>query len=140
MLSLLDKALQAILKILKKKDERVLLWGNASPTSIFDEQDINVNGTGYDSYRVIAWNQGTTVQVDIPIGERGALRDFTHDTGSQTESIYLWTRYVDTTANKITFYKAWVRLTSNSTYSAGGNQNFLIPQKIYGIKSSGGAN
>lgn len=30
MISILDKALQAILKMLQKKDERVLLWSNAS--------------------------------------------------------------------------------------------------------------
>ena len=35
MISILDKALQAILKMLQKKDERVLLWSNASPCLLY---------------------------------------------------------------------------------------------------------
>lgn len=42
MLSMLDKILQAILKMLAKKDERVLLWKNASPTSDFNAQTITL--------------------------------------------------------------------------------------------------
>ena len=138
--SIIDKALQAILKMLGKKDERVLLWENASPTSSFSAQSIDIDGTGYDSYRVTAYNRGDTIEIDIPVGGAGAFRDFTHDTGTQTEGVYLWTRHITTTASKVTFEKAWLRLTNSATYSTDSSQDMLIPQKVYGIKSSGGAN
>lgn len=136
--SIIDKALQAILKMLQKKDERVLLWENASPTSLFSAQSIDIDGTGYDWCRITAYTSGDLITVDVPMNTNGVLRDFTHDTGTQTEGLYLWTRHFRATTTKVTFEKAWLRLTNSASYSTDGSQNMLIPQEIYGIKSSGG--
>lgn len=136
--SIIDKALQAILKMLGKKDERVLLWENASPTSSFAAQSIDIDGAGYDWCCVTAYVSGNLTTVEVPMATNGALRDFTHDTGTQAESLYLWTRHFSVTTTKVTFEKAWLRLTNNASYSKSDSQDKLIPQRIYGIKSSGG--
>ena len=52
--SIIDKALQAILKMLQKKDERVLLWENASPDSAFAPQTLTIaNLSGYQRYTIL---------------------------------------------------------------------------------------
>lgn len=147
MLSILDKALQAILKMLKKKDERVLLWSNASPTSTYGEQEISADTTKFREVKVLAqfYPAGGTdnvqdadvVELTIPVGYAGDIKMFSHTYGDNTESVYVWTRFVKVFANKIRFENCWLRLTSNATYSSTQNM-YLIPLKIYGVKSSGG--
>lgn len=148
MLSILDKALQAILKILKKKDERVLIWSNASPASTYGEQEISVDTTKFREVKVLAqfYPAGGTdnvqyadvVELTIPVGYAGDIKMFSHTFGdNDTEAVYVWTRFVKVLANKIRFENCWLRLANNSTYSSARN-DYLIPLKIYGIKSSGG--
>lgn len=147
MLSLLDKALQAILKILKKKDERELLWSNASPASTYGEQEISADTTKFREVKVLAqfYPAGGTdnvqyadvVELTIPVGYAGDIKMFSHTYGDNTESVYVWTRFVKVFANKIRFENCWIRITSHATYSSTQNM-YLIPLKIYGVKSSGG--
>ena len=147
MLSILDKALQAILKILKKKDERVLIWSNASPASTYGEQEISVDTTKFREVKVLAqfYPAGGTdnvqyadvVELTIPVGYAGDIKMFSHTYGSNTEAVYVWTRFVKVLTNKITFDQCWVRLTNHATYASTLNA-YLVPLKIYGIKSSGG--
>lgn len=146
MLSLLDKALQAILKILKKKDERELLWSNASPASTYGEQEISADTTKFREVKVLAqfYPAGGTdsvldtnvVELTIPVGYAGDIKMFSHTYGDNTESVYVWTRFVKVFANKIRFENCWLRLTNNAAYSSTQN-GYLIPLKIYGVKSSG---
>lgn len=142
-MSLLDKICQALLKILKKKDERVLLWENASPTSIFNEQEISVSTTGFRELKALAqfYTQGgvdnllytNVVEITIPVGYSGDIKMFSHTFGNDTESVYVWTRFVKVFANKIRFENCWLRIASNTTYSSKQN-GYLIPLKIYGVK------
>ena len=147
MLSILDKALQAILKMLKKKDERVLLWSNASPTSTYGEQEISADTTKFREVKVLAqfFPQGgvdnvlytSVVEITIPVGYSGDIKMFSHTFGNNAESVYVWTRFAKVFANKIRFENCWLRIASNTTYSSKQNM-YLIPLKIYGVKSSGG--
>ena len=147
MLSILDKALQAILKMLKKKDERVLLWSNASPTSTYGEQEISVDTTKFREVKVLAQfhpaggtdnvQYADVVELTTPVGYAGDIKMFSHTYGSNTEAVYVWTRFVKVLTNKITFDQCWVRITNHATYASTQN-TYLVPLKIYGIKSSGG--
>ena len=77
MISILDKALQAILKMLQKKDERVLLWSNASPTSAYAKQKVALSLNAGDTVRIESclfnnYTKRRTIQ-DFTVGQDGYL-------------------------------------------------------------------
>lgn len=136
--TLLQKIITKINTVSAESVKIKKLWSNINPTSSFNAQSIDIDGTGYDWCRITAYTSVDLITVDVPMNTNGVFRDFTHDTGTQTEGLYLWTRHFRATTTKVTFEKAWLRLTNSATYSDSGMQNVLIPQEIYGIKFSGG--
>lgn len=136
--TLLQKIITKINTVSAESVKIKKLWSNTNPTSSFNAQSIDIDAEGYDWICVTAYNLGNLVVANLPMTSNGALRDFTHDTGTQTEGVYVWSRHFRVTTTKVTFEKAWLRITSSSTYSNSGLQDILIPQEIYGIKFSGG--
>ncbi len=130
--SIVDKALQAILKMSQKKDERVLLWENASPNSAFAAQTLTIaNLSGYQRYTIL-YRFHTTL--DMNLTESAEVGAGTIMNMCDAGSIYR--RNVTYQANGLTIsdldgtkISGAVNVTDN---------RYLIPVEIYGIKSSGG--
>lgn len=137
MLSLLDKALQAILKMLKKKDERVLLWENASPGSTFKGQTINVDATQYGlivlEERYSTETQSRETFIFTPVNG-GYARELA---GAEYSNVGYHSRWMEFKTSGITFGDNYYKNINTSTGGKVDN-TYQIPQKIYGIKSSGG--
>ena len=138
MLSMLDKILQAILKMLKKKDERVLVWSNASPNSSFGPQTIQMALTGYDRIRLESLqnnssDRSVTVH-EIPVGMFSYVGVIGKASSTGLAAV---SRTVSVTENSVKFETAYWKPTHSSNAGTAVTDS-LIPQKIYGIKSSGG--
>ena len=128
--SIIDKALQAILKMLQKKDERVLLWENASPTSTYAKQKI-----------ALSLNEGDTVRIESCLfnnyTKRRTIQDFTVGQDGylfQALSYIVWrTVFVDTSG--VQFDNGQNTYVFNSTNI---DNAACIPTRIWIVKSSGG--
>lgn len=128
--SIIDKALQAILKMLQKKDERVLLWENASPTSTYAKQKVALSLNKGDTVRIESclfnnYTKRRTIQ-DFTVGQDGYL--------FQALSYIVWrTVFVDTSG---------VQFDDGQNTSVFGSSNVdnaaCIPTRIWLVKSSGG--
>lgn len=141
MRSLIDKALQAVLKMLKKKDERVLLWQNASPTSAFTAQTMDLDLTGYDAVEVyVNRNVGSAKTMQnfakkfrIPVN---TYILFIEPPGIASTEFYSRQITVADTKRSIAF-SAGNRRLLNLGSSASNTNEVVIPTAIYGIKFGG---
>ena len=132
--SIIDKALQAILKMLQKKDERVLLWENASPNSAFAPQTLTVtNLSSYQNYMIL-YRFHTTL--DMNLTESAEVGAGTIMNMCDAGSIYR--RNVTYQANGLTI--SGISGTRVSGAADITDNKYLIHVKIYGIKflSGGG--
>lgn len=107
----------------------VLLWTNASPTSMFSAQNISVIGSGYKGYLIeVLFSTSETKYKDvgyIKIGDKGAVGCHNDSTNS-----YLPTRRViGTSASVINFGD-----TDYSGAAGGYNNHYAIPTRIWGVK------
>lgn len=128
MLSLLDKVLQAILKMLKKKDEPVLLWKNASPTSDFNEQTITLHDLkNYTRYEIVYYPIRGENSRDVAFGVPGYACYLKVITKDSTGRRFISQSLDDKT--KLPFGQGRYGGTDGGAYE--------IPIEIYGIKSSG---
>lgn len=130
--SIIDKALQAILKMLQKKDEHVLLWENASPNSAFAAQTLTIaNLSGYQRYTILYKFHTTESAVLMESTEVGAGTIMNMcDAGS------IYRRNVTYKANGLTISD--IRGTKISGVVDVTDNKYLIPVEVHGIKSSGG--
>ena len=139
MLSILDKVLQAILKMLKKKSEWVLVWSNASPTSAFKAQNITLSLSEYDEVQIeTRINKGTTSD-----GGSSQMTFLRMGTGTYINAIHsLWNGGA---APGFATRNAWVNTTSvgfadgywhGEAASGGVSDNYIIPLNIWARKSS----
>ena len=138
MLSILDKVLQAILKMLKKKDERVLVWTNASPTSTFNPQKINIDLSDADIVKVFFKRYTTATKefcADVYVNAAGTmLFGFGEANGAGVSFI---TRLISVDENGIKFESGYDKVITSG--SAGGkNETAGVPVRIYKIVSGGG--
>ena len=102
------------------------LWENASPTSSFSGQTIAVDLSGYDFYLVTAMASTSSHYVisNISPVDNGGLLSFSWgDTAAPVHRSYV------RTDDGIQFYGAY--------YNKAGNQSYLMPYKIFGIKGVG---
>lgn len=130
--SIIDKALQAILKMLQKKDERVLLWENASPSSAFAPQTLTIaNLSSYQRYTIL---YRFHTSLDMNLTESAEVGAGTIMNMCDAGSIYR--RNVTYQANGLTI-SDMVGTKVSGAVDVTDNK-YLIPAKIYGIKSSGG--
>lgn len=130
--SIIDKALQAILKMLQKKDERVLLWENASPNSAFAPQTLTIaNLSSYQEYAILYRFHTTENMNLIEFAEVGAGTLINMcDAGS------IYRRNVVYQADGLTISDiGGVKISGEVSIT---DNRYLIPVKIYGVKSSGG--
>lgn len=103
-----------------------LLWKNASPTSSFSGQTITVDLSGYDFYLVTAMASTSSQYIVSNMGpvDNGGLLSFSWgDNAAPVHRSYV------RTSSGIQFYGAY--------YNKAGNQSYLLPYKIYGIKGVG---
>ena len=130
--SIIDKALQAILKMLQKKDERVLLWENASPSGAFAPQTLTIaNLSSYQNYMILYRFHATLDMYLASFAETGVGTIMNMcDAGS------IYRRNVTYQANGLTISDMSGTRISGAADIA--DNRYLIPVKIYGIKSSGG--
>lgn len=102
----------------------VLLWTNASPTSAFAAQTVNVNGSEYIYYLIevrFSTSDATTGVALIPV-ETSAMTVASVYSGvapAATRGI------LSTTSSSITF--------GNGAYGSTAN-NYAIPTRIWGVK------
>lgn len=107
--------------------EMELLWENASPTSDFAEQTVNVDLNGYTHYKVLctatnATYKNTIVPSDIIPVDKGALISY----GWGDVNTVAHRRITATTSNSITF--------GGASYNKAAGNSYVIPIEIYGIK------
>ncbi len=127
----IDKALQQLVAMTKNVEQRKLLWTNASTTSTFAEQSINVELSGCDYADITYKAQHDKSSVNTVRIAVGASQD-----GSAMGSISTY-RPTTVTSAKVTF--------GTGRYYTGYNQStngtgpgFCIPIAIYGIKTLNG--
>lgn len=110
-----------------------LLWTNASPSSSFGSQSVDVNLSGYDFVKIdfnIYVDAGNysdyTVSSSVKVGEKGIVFS-NSDTGTEPSS-----RSFITTTSKVSFgYAYYYTSISGSLKESSG---LLRPIRIYGIK------
>ena len=115
---------------LQKKAEFTLLWENASPTSAFAAQAIDLDLSTYNSVFVQAkCENGKNSWVSPVITPVGSGGDFSAFAASGAYDAY---RFFGTSASNVNFGDAsfWSE-TDNASYK---DNRFLIPMRIYGVK------
>ena len=118
-----------------------LLWENASPTSEFAAQTINLDLSGYDMVEIYSY--GRTGQSGYSygynsdrflIGEYGNIQNSAF-IGSSIDYILVESRPLNVTKTGITFEKGSTLYTNSSTHVNGVTSNgSAVPYQIYGIK------
>ncbi len=101
-----------------------LLWTNASPTSNFSAQTLNLGLSSYDAYIVVARHstgQANAVSVTQKTVSSIRLVDYEH-----TGTVNLFSRVADYTSGSLKFYDGWKNDIKDNS--------ILIPVYIYGIK------
>ncbi|MBR5306683.1 MAG: hypothetical protein IKU47_07160 [Oscillospiraceae bacterium] len=109
------------------KATRDLLWENASPTSIFTEQELSVDSSGYSRVGIDYWMR-TDNHIDLYcetlIGEQGVMHF--------TDHINTYYRYITVHTSSIAFW------TGHSVKIVDGTEGTVdkscIPLRIYGIR------
>lgn len=81
----------------------------------------------------VSSGEGACVEVTVPVGRYGSISMRSHDTGTQSESTYLWTRKFRTTTTSISFEQCYLRLSSNATYTST-QPDYLIPLYVNKVK------
>lgn len=112
----------------------VKLWENASPTSNFAKQTIDLDLSDYDFVEIVALSGNSlsniTHTIKTLIGMGGAFRTDINVSNSAITGIAL--RSYTTKANGVTFNDATYK--SGATGSPSINNNYLTPYILYGIK------
>jgi len=123
-----------------------LLWTNSSPTSAFASQTISLNLSAYDSIKLIwkrAYNQGyyytDYFQKGLTCQIARSMPNASNSTSTENGTVWVANRLVTVNKSGVTFgvgrYMYTDRTSSNNIYSNA----HVIPYKIYGIKTLGGA-
>lgn len=137
MRSIIDKALQAILKMLKKKDERVLLWENASPEVAMVAQTISLSKEDYP-YIMIEYRRYSKTQtyatVVVPNGRNNTLYNISDGMGA--DKLLICGRQYDFTGTNLALGAGGYKHVDAPTRFVADNLR-QVPQKIYGLKSGG---
>lgn len=139
-MSLLDKICQSLIKMIRKKGERVLLWENASPTSEMAAQTIAINWKDYDSLCIVLRHYTTDNYISecvIPcISER---RGFLNSSLPPTNRyLYLYGRIWTLKTGGIEVGAGYMHDTASNTAAGTSKNSYAIIEKIYGIKNWGG--
>lgn len=133
MRSIIDKALQAVLKMLKKKDERVLLWQNASPSSDFAAQTIKLSLKDYDAILLKHKYTKATAYYGVQFIEVGDSATVYQIASAKAASLSYLSRDVKVTTSGVTIEAGYGK-TIYSTSAGGASASNLIPVEIYGVK------
>lgn len=128
----IDKSVQNLIKMTNAKVTITKLWENASPSSAFAPQTLTIaNLSSYQSYMIL-YRFHTTL--DMNLTESAEVGAGTIMNMCDAGSIYR--RNVTYQANGLTI--SGISGTRVSGAADITDNKYLIPAKIYGIKSSGG--
>lgn len=128
----IDKSVQNLIKMTNAKVTITKLWENASPSSAFVAQTLTIaNLSSYQSYMIL-YRFHTTL--DMNLTESAEVGAGTIMNMCDAGSIYR--RNVTYQANGLTI--SGISGTRVSGAADITDNKYLIPAKIYGIKSSGG--
>jgi hypothetical protein len=106
-----------------------LLWENASPTSTFEAQPIDLGGEMFDIY-ICVTSHGTAV-----LSGSGSINHSTSSGGSHRHSFRNYAIEKVSGEVSIQFYTClYTRLNSQGLITTGSENSFIVPQKIYGVK------
>lgn len=134
-MSILDNALQALFKMAYKE----IIWENASPASSFADQTIALAALAdYDAVMIQFGNSTTvpeTTSYQIFLKNKSGYA-ITYSNLQAETYIYMRSRIVDVNVANVIFGDCYAHAVVNQ--SASVQNNFAIPQVIYGLKLSGG--
>lgn len=102
-----------------------LLWENASPTSSFDEQTLNISLTNYDLVWCVHYNGSALDEIKSGLYRKGEKGLMTSEYLSGGTANYF--RYITPSDSGVAFGKGTL---AGSGYSG----NYVRPLAIYGIK------
>lgn len=102
-----------------------LLWENASPTSSFAGQTINLDLSRYTYVRILFGG----MYVDIKVGKNGRYSSFW-----KPNNVVFAIRTIQTTSDSITFSECLTFWNNNISTVNTDMQDVFIPTEIYGIK------
>ena len=102
-----------------------LLWENASPSSTFAEQTINLDLSRYTYVRIFFGG----MYVDIKVGKNGRYSSFW-----KPNNVVFAIRTIQTTSDSITFSECFTFWNNNISTVNTDMQDVFIPVEIYGIK------
>lgn len=136
-MSLLDKICRALIKMIRKKDSTKLVWKNASPTSAFAPQKINIDLSDADIIKVFFKRYTTATKefcADVYVHAAGTmLFGFGEADGAGVSFV---TRLISVDESGVTFEKGHDKVIT-STSAGGENRSSGVPVRIYKIISGG---
>lgn len=112
--------------------DKVLLWTNSAPTSIFADQDVALDLANYSAVFIVAkhdTSKGRDITSFCFVGNDGML--FSAEPSGTSPYVQAKTRYYSVDNNKITFGAG---RHGYPTGFSGSDNAVMIPYKIYGIK------
>lgn len=111
------------------------LWENASPTSVFAEQTINVQCKGYDKilFECAYSKSDLSYEENFVVGaeKRAILRELSN--ASYANTTY-YARRVEIAETSITIKDCYKKKSVGDSTAGTVDNGYLIPQKIYGVK------
>ena len=114
-----------------------LLWENASPTSAFGPQTINLNLSEYSKIKIEFNSDITSDAKDIQtiinpvvVGKGGVAIRFGGVQDKYLGNVHF--RYYQTISSSITFYDSYYQSWTGTATTL--NNGFIVPYRIYGIK------
>ena len=129
----LNQALQNLITMNGKKIEIKKVWTNASPTSAFKGQAIDVDFQEND-FVMITWRYSTTgaslETLMFDPAQGGYLRELA---GAGYSNVGYCSRYVEFAPQKITFNDNYLK-TINTSTAGTVNNTYQIPLAIYIVK------
>ena len=112
--------------------EPVLLWTNPDPTSNFQYQTVNVDGTDYDGYIVEIRNHisdNSTAACFVP---KSTQRRLIAAYNNSASVIYGWREILSATDTTVGF--AFGGYINSNIYSMVEDTKYGVPTRIWGVK------
>lgn len=113
---------------------KTLLWENASPTSEFAEQTLQIDLSEYDEVEIVTRHNQTSANRGMYKCRVGDSIRIAEITNSMSETVYLGAVVRNFTVNKDGINVTGTYYRNTNTLPIVLGTTFLIPLAIYGIK------
>lgn len=128
-----NQAMQNLITMIGKKIEIKKVWTNASPTSTFKGQDIDVDIQDADFVVITSRYSTSSSTLETFVfdpAEGGYLRELA---GAGYSNVGYQSRYVEFASEKITFSDNYYK-NINSATAGTVNNNYQIPTVVFAVK------